>query len=430
MARKEIADAARAASRRSARHAKKQRKPSYAVVRSADPLVAEVMHHPEVKLGRADLAMTQDMLQYDGQHSIAEGDTLMVCQMEDGRWAASDIVSSTVPPLYVEQGGTAELTTVAVDGPAPQQLSRQGPQQASQPRQIPQPGLFVAGVKVEPGNYAKTNATNTFTAAQNLGGNKITNLAAPTAATDALRQQELTTHEADTTAVHGIADTSALATNAGLAAHEADTTAVHGITDTSVLATAPVDPDELATTVAAPTGITQTGSVRRGKSIIATEQNTGSTTFTTLTTPDEVPNLVLPADGIIFVLFVGQVYESITGHMRYAIFLNNNEVKVPSHIAAAPVQGDSSMYSGTQGKWFAVATSPVYGLTHVDGTSGVSYTGDVTTGQIIGNRVNGGAICSIFAAAGTYTVGIRYKSIGATTVYAKNRKLWAWTMGF
>lgn len=49
-------------------------------------------------------------------------------------------------------------------------------------------------------------------------------------------------HEADTTNVHGIADTSALDTvsarNAALAAHEADTTAVHGIADTSVLATA------------------------------------------------------------------------------------------------------------------------------------------------------------------------------------------------
>ena len=66
----------------------------------------------------------------------------------------------------------------------------------------------------------------------------------------------IATHEADTTAVHGIADTSLLATTANVATakseaisaaasaagtalstHEADTTAVHGIADTSILAT-------------------------------------------------------------------------------------------------------------------------------------------------------------------------------------------------
>lgn len=52
-----------------------------------------------------------------------------------------------------------------------------------------------------------------------------------------------TAHAADTTGVHGIADTSALAlksevaTDAELSAHEADTTSVHGIADTSKLAT-------------------------------------------------------------------------------------------------------------------------------------------------------------------------------------------------
>ena len=52
---------------------------------------------------------------------------------------------------------------------------------------------------------------------------------------------DLTTHAADTTAVHGITDTSLLETTAGatakVAAHEADTTAVHGITDTAALVT-------------------------------------------------------------------------------------------------------------------------------------------------------------------------------------------------
>lgn len=55
--------------------------------------------------------------------------------------------------------------------------------------------------------------------------------------TDAASDSELSAHEADTTNVHGIADTAALATTAALAAHEADTTAVHGIANTANLLT-------------------------------------------------------------------------------------------------------------------------------------------------------------------------------------------------
>ena len=51
----------------------------------------------------------------------------------------------------------------------------------------------------------------------------------------------LATHEADTTNVHGIADTSALATkvyaDAAVSTHQSDTTSVHGIADTAELAT-------------------------------------------------------------------------------------------------------------------------------------------------------------------------------------------------
>ena len=51
----------------------------------------------------------------------------------------------------------------------------------------------------------------------------------------------VTAHEADTTNVHGIADTAALATktyaDAAVGAHEADTTSIHGIADTAALAT-------------------------------------------------------------------------------------------------------------------------------------------------------------------------------------------------
>lgn len=57
---------------------------------------------------------------------------------------------------------------------------------------------------------------------------------------DAATQAELDAHEADTTGIHGIADTALLETQAGaaskVATHEADTTNVHGIADTANLA--------------------------------------------------------------------------------------------------------------------------------------------------------------------------------------------------
>lgn len=63
---------------------------------------------------------------------------------------------------------------------------------------------------------------------------------AATAATDA----ELSAHEADTTNIHGIADTSVLATASQVATavanHEADSTSVHGIANTAALLTSPI----------------------------------------------------------------------------------------------------------------------------------------------------------------------------------------------
>lgn len=51
------------------------------------------------------------------------------------------------------------------------------------------------------------------------------------------RDTELSSHANDTTNIHGIADTSALATTTDISNHSSDTTNIHGIADTSVLAT-------------------------------------------------------------------------------------------------------------------------------------------------------------------------------------------------
>src|SRR5687768_6755972 len=64
-----------------------------------------------------------------------------------------------------------------------------------------------------------------------------------------------------------------------------------------------LEPDSLQNAVAEKLGLSQTGTVRRGKSIIAAEESTSSTSYTTLTQPDRVQNVELPTDGLIAVAY-------------------------------------------------------------------------------------------------------------------------------
>lgn len=73
---------------------------------------------------------------------------------------------------------------------------------------------------------------------------------------------ELATHNNDTTNVHGIADTSLLATTTSVASdistHNSDTTGVHGIADTSLLATQTFAASAAANALSSANGYTDT----------------------------------------------------------------------------------------------------------------------------------------------------------------------------
>jgi hypothetical protein len=89
------------------------------------------------------------------------------------------------------------------------------------------------------GAPAALNTLNELAAA--IDNNSTFATAITTALSTKATITQVNTHEALTTGVHGIADTSALATKAyadnAVSSHEADTTSVHGIADTSALAT-------------------------------------------------------------------------------------------------------------------------------------------------------------------------------------------------
>jgi hypothetical protein len=88
------------------------------------------------------------------------------------------------------------------------------------------------GAEVTARNSAITAAVSAETASRSSA------ISAAVATEVSNRDSAIASHEADTTNVHGIADTSALATTAHITTHNSDTTDVHGIADTSVLATA------------------------------------------------------------------------------------------------------------------------------------------------------------------------------------------------
>ena len=204
-------------------------------------------------------------------------------------------------------------------------------------------------------------------------------------------------------------------------------------------------------TLAEYTGVNDGTTVRRGKSIIAASESRSSSTYGTLTTPDQVSNVVLPTDGLIFVSYQATWLSSATGSARASVFVGSTQLKVAGGAAAPHTQAavlDNSYASDE----FALGTFSGGLLSANAGTPNV----DVTTGQVVGVNtfgtsspkveINGstyqatgvgagspwwhcGGPCVIFAAAGTYTVSVQFKA-SSGSVTAKNRKLWVWTMGF
>ena len=115
--------------------------------------------------------------------------------------------------------------------------------------------------------------------------------------------------------------------------------------------------------------------------------------------------------------------ESASSAGNAAIFLNGNQLQIPA--ASGPIV--------TAATCSGVASNGVLQTTPggLVGLSASSYSGDVTTGQVISNTnvQPAGGPCWIFAAAGTYTVSVQFKA-SSGSVAASNRKLWVQAVSF
>lgn len=171
------------------------------------------------------------------------------------------------------------------------------------------------------------------------------------------------------------------------------------------------------------------GGYSGGKTIIATEESRTNTAYGLLTTPDRVRNVVLPTDGLIAISYQAMWKESVIDAARVAIFVGANQLKRPS-TGTVPVVQDAGMTGiGTANVYNLVAASHK-GL--VSAASSAGYTGDVTTGQIMGGATSAdqfGGPCYVFAAAGTYDISVQFKA-SSGSVTAKERKLRVWVQPF
>lgn len=173
--------------------------------------------------------------------------------------------------------------------------------------------------------------------------------------------------------------------------------------------------------------LSDSGVVRRGKSVIAGSEAIAGTSFAALTTPDRVASVVVPSGGVLWVSYWAILTKTVGGVAETAsigLFLGSNQVK--SRFGVAPASGVSLGNFGIDGLFTgAAATSAAVAFTDfVDAGMGTltstngSPADDTTNGHPIGGFV------PVSVAAGTYTVEMRFKKTAGATVGVSARRLY------
>lgn len=184
------------------------------------------------------------------------------------------------------------------------------------------------------------------------------------------------------------------------------------------------------------------------KSIVATSQTRSNTAYGTLTTPDQV-SILLPQDGLIYVLFSAMWGGGTGEQARAAIFIDGNQLRARVATANEPVTVAAAQRSEFMEP---LASVGALGIATVPSSSGAAISdasADVTTGMSVGTHfgsagtpkpleINGTTVAQvpasgptiIWAEAGTHTVSIQYKVASGAGVAVKNRKLWVWAKAF
>ncbi len=196
-----------------------------------------------------------------------------------------------------------------------------------------------------------------------------------------------------------------------------------------------IDDANLTSALAALLGISQTGATRRGKSIIDAGGTRTNTAYGALSNgPDQVANVVWPANGLLRIGYSAVWSESVVNTSRAAIFIGANQLvysidgKQPS-IEDAAIGGANA----NTGRYLSTTVTGLVSATAADATSYIA----ATTPQILGignltvSASEGGEII-VFdptGVGGTVTVSVQFKA-SSGTVTASNRKLWVEATGY
>lgn len=150
--------------------------------------------------------------------------------------------------------------------------------------------------------------------------------------------------------------------------------------------------------------------------VIATEESRTNVAYGTLTTPDEIKEVVMPANGLIAVAYQARCKSSVSEAGRVALFLGANQL-----LAGGLVQEVATEVSFNR-----IGTNPG-GLLQVEGEA-FGATGE-TISRRPGTAGAVGGLCFIQAAAGTYNISIQCKATSGS-VTAKERTLRVMVFGY
>jgi hypothetical protein len=202
-----------------------------------------------------------------------------------------------------------------------------------------------------------------------------------------------------------------------------------------------VDETNLAAALKAILGVSDAGTVRSGKSIIATEESRTNAAYGLLTTPDRVSGVVLPTDGLIFVIYRALWKTAGAAGTKAGLFLGANQVKVWDATTNTSQNVEGADTPGSLAGYYPLVLGPS-GFFSPISAGVINWSADAATGMLLGlqgpaesapmdgSQREYGGIAAIAASAGTYDVSVQFKNTGGGAVSAKERKLWVWTRGF
>jgi hypothetical protein len=182
-------------------------------------------------------------------------------------------------------------------------------------------------------------------------------------------------------------------------------------------------------------GFNEGANVRRGKCIVPGTDVRSNAAYGVMTTPDQVAGVVLPSSSLLHVAYQATWQESVSGAARAAVFIGANQLKQAFSGQAAPIVQAASIGGTNVNRNYPLGSSPI-GLVSKQTIADpeAAYTGDVTTGQILGGGHSPFDSANYFwgfftvfgVAAGTYTVSVQFKA-SSGLVTASARSLWVWT---